>query len=96
MPQVDHIGSKFDAFLEQEGILAQTEAVAVKRVIAFQIETEMKRGNLTKMEMAKKMQTSRSSLDRLLDPENASISLLTLERAALALSQNLKIEFTAL
>lgn len=90
-----HLGSDFDGFLEKEGLLAQAEAVAVKRVIALRIEAEMKRTKLTKLEMAKKMQTSRSSLDRLLDPENASISLLTLEKAALALGRKLKIEFTA-
>jgi hypothetical protein len=90
-----HLGSDFDDFLETEGLLAQAEAVAVKRVIALRIEAEMKRAKLTKLEMAKRMQTSRSSLDRLLDPENASISLLTLEKAALALGRKLKIEFAA-
>lgn len=89
-----HLGIDFDDFLENEGLLAHAEAVAVKRVIAYQIEAEMKRAKLTKVEMAKKMQTSRSSLDRLLDPENASISLLTIERAAVALGRKLKIEFS--
>ncbi len=87
-----HIGSNFDHFLKEEGILAQTEAVAKKRVIAHKIEAEMKRANLTKSEMAKKMHTSRSALDRLLDPESASVTLLTLERAAVVLGKQLKID----
>ena len=87
-----HIGSNFDDFLKEEGMLAHAEAVAIKRVIAYQIEEEMRRAKVTKMEMAKKMRTSRSSLDRLLDPENASVSLLTLERAAVVLGRKLRIE----
>ena len=86
-----HIGSKFDDFLEEEGILAETEATAVKRVIAFQIEQLMNKNRLSKSAMARRMHTSRSSLDRLLDPENPSITLQTLERAASALGKRLKI-----
>ena len=71
---------------------AETEATAIKRVIAYQIEMEMKRAKLTKSAMAEKMRTSRSALDRLLDPANVSITLQTLERAALALGKNLKIK----
>lgn len=89
-----HRGSKFDDFLEEEGLRAETEAVAIKRVIAFQIELEMKKSKLTKSVMAKKMHTSRSALDRLLDPSNVSITLQTLESAALALGKHLKIELT--
>ncbi len=87
-----HLGSNFDDFLEEEGLRAETEATAIKRVIAYQIEMEMKRAKLTKSAMAEKMRTSRSALDRLLDPANASITLQTLERAALALGKNLKIK----
>ncbi len=87
-----HIGSDFDDFLREEGILAEVEATAMKRVIAFQIEQEMKRRNMTKTEMAKKMKTSRASLNRLLDPSNASVTLQTLERAALAIDKRLRIE----
>lgn len=85
-------GSNFDDFLEEEGLLAETEAAAVKRVIVYRIELEMKKAKLSKSEMAEKMRTSRSALDRLLDPSNASITLQTLERAALALGKHLKIE----
>ncbi len=85
-------GSDFDDFLEEEGLRAATEAAAIKRVIAYRIELEMKKAKLSKSEMAVKMRTSRSALDRLLDPSNASVTLQTLERAALALGKHLKIE----
>ena len=87
-----HLGSSFDDFLEEEGLRAEMEATAIKRVLAYQIEMEMKRAKLTKSAMAEKMRTSRSALDRLLDPANVSITLQTLERAALALGKNLKIK----
>jgi len=87
-----HLGSSFDDFLEEEGLRAETEAAAIKRVIAYQIEMEMKRAKLTKSAMAERMCTSRSALDRLLDPANVSITLQTLERAAHALGKNLKIK----
>jgi DNA-binding phage protein len=89
-----HIGSSFDEFLEEEGLLAQAEAAAVKRVLAYQIEREMKARNISKSALARKMQTSRSSLDRLLDPDNPSVTLLTLENVALALGKRLKVQLT--
>ena len=87
-----HIGSNFDDFLDEEGLRADAEATAIKRVIAYQIEQEMKQANLSKTAMAERMHTSRTALDRLLDPTNVSVTLQTLERAALALGKNLKIE----
>ena len=87
-----HIGSDFDEFLREEGILAEVESAAWKRVLAFQIQQEMERHQLTKTEMATKMQTSRAAVNRLLDPDNASVTLQTLERAALAVGKRLKIE----
>ena len=87
-----HIGSDFDDFLEAEDILAESEAVAVKRVIAFQMQEMMKKKHLSKTELAKRMHTSRSALDRLLDPTNVSITLQTLEKAALALGKRLRIK----
>ncbi|MGZ6223716.1 MAG: helix-turn-helix domain-containing protein [Syntrophales bacterium] len=86
-----HVGSNFDDFLEEEGILAKTEAVAVKRVIAFQVEQMMKEQNLSKTEMSRRMKTSRAALDRLLDPANQAVTLLTLDRAARALGRRLQI-----
>lgn len=87
-----HIGSSFDDFLREEGLFAETEATAVKRVIAYQIEKEMTERNLTKSTLARMMHTSRSSLDRLLDPANASVTLITLESVALALGRRLKVQ----
>ncbi|RME50402.1 MAG: Fis family transcriptional regulator [Caldilineae bacterium] len=88
-----HLGSDFDDFLEEEGLLAEAEAVAVKRVVAYQIARLMAEMNLTKTAMAQRMKTSRAALDRLLDPTNESVTLYTLERAALALGKKLHIEF---
>ncbi len=79
-------------FLDEEGLLAEAEAVAVKRVIAYQLGEMMKEQGLSKTALAGRMKTSRASLERLLDPENASVTLLTLERAARALGMRVKIE----
>ncbi len=87
-----HIGSDFDEFLREEGLLAESEATAIKRVLAYQIEEEMAKRNLTKSALARLMCTSRSSLDRLLDPDNPSVTLLTLESVALALGRQLKVD----
>ena len=87
-----HIGSNFDDFLKEEKIYEQVQAAAIKRVVAFQIAEEMKKKKLTKTEMASRMKTSRAALERLLDPENASITLFTLERAASALGKKLMVK----
>ena len=88
----EYLGSDFDDFLLEEGLLAEAEAVALKRVIAFQILELMKERNLSKTAMAKRMNTSRATLDRLLDSSDGSVTLQTLERAALALDRRLHIE----
>lgn len=90
-----HIGSDFDDFLHDEGLLADAESVAIKRVVAIQLAALMKKKRITKAEMAKRMRTSRSALDRLLDPTNSSVTLQTLERAAQALGKRLRVEFAA-
>ncbi len=87
-----HLGSDFDDFLRAEGLLEETTAIALKRVLAFQIEQEMKRRKLSKAAMTNRMQTDRTVLEGLLDPLNASVTLYTLERAASALGKKLKIE----
>ncbi|NUM43722.1 MAG: XRE family transcriptional regulator [Anaerolineales bacterium] len=87
-----HIGSSLDDFLEEEGILADVEAAAIKRVVTFQIEQLMKENNISKTAMAKRMKTSRAAIDRLLDPTNPSITLQTLERAAAAVGKSLQVE----
>ena len=87
-----HLGSNFDDFLREEGMLGDATAAAIKRVLAYQIQEEMKQRNLSKTVLAKRMKTSRSSVDRLLDPDNPSVTLQTLERAASALDMKLVIE----
>jgi DNA-binding phage protein len=88
-----YIGSSFDDFLEEVGILQEVEAASTKRVLAFQIEQEMKRRGLSKTAMAKKMDTSRTSLDRLLDPHNDAVTLKTMTKAASVLGKRLRVEF---
>ena len=87
-----NIGSDFDEFLVEEGLLEEATAVAVKRFIAFQLAEKMSETNLSKAEMARRMETSRSALDRLLDPDNSSVTLQTLQSAVQALGGRLKIE----
>lgn len=90
-----HMGSDFDDFLREEGILDDTEAVATKRVIAFQIAREMESAQISQSELARRMNTSRSTVERLLDPTNPSVTLQTLERAASAVGKRLKVQLTA-
>lgn len=87
-----NIGSNFDDFLAGEGMLEEVTAVAVKRVIAWQIEQEMTAQRITKTAMAKKMRTSRASLNRLLDENDTSLTLTTLAGAAAALGRRIKLE----
>ncbi|MDM8556345.1 XRE family transcriptional regulator [Desulfococcaceae bacterium HSG7] len=89
-----HIGSDFDDFLQEEGLLAQAEAAAVKRILAYQIRKEMESRHISKTALASMMHTSRSSIDQLLDPENSSVTLLTLESVAIALGKKLKLQLT--
>ena len=90
-----HVGSDFDDFLRGEGVLDEAEAVATKRVIAYQLAQEMERANISQSELARRMKTSRSSVERLLDPANPSVTLVTLERAASAIGKRLKVQLTA-
>jgi predicted XRE-type DNA-binding protein len=90
-----HIGGDFDDFLSDEGILDEAEAIAAKRVIAYQIGQEMQRAHISHSELARRMKTSRSAVDRLLDPANPSVTLITLERAASAVGKRLTIQLTA-
>ena len=83
-----HIGGSFDDFLKEEGIFETVKAASIKRVIAFQIQKEMNEKGLTKMEVAKRMKTSRSQLDRILDPAVKSINLDLIIRAATCVGCN--------
>jgi antitoxin HicB len=87
-----HSGSSFDDFLEEEGYRNDVESVAIKRVLAWQFEQEMIRQQKTKRAMAAELKTSRSQLDRLLDPQNTAVSLDTLTRAAHVLGKRLVLE----
>lgn len=87
-----HIGSSLDSFLEEEDILVEINAAAIKKVLAWQVSQEMDEKGFSKTEMATAMKTSRTSLERLLDPSNISISLKTMARAAAAVGKRLKID----
>ena len=86
------IGSSFEDFLKEEGIYEEVQAQAVKEVLAWQIEQAIKTQGLTKAEMARRMQTSRVQLDRLLDPKNTSVTLHTLQRAAAILGKRVRLD----
>ena len=92
--RVDHSGSTFDSFLDENGIREEVEAVAIKRVLAWQLEQAMQEQRKTKQAMAKQLRTSRSQLDRLLDPQNVSVTLDTITRAARVLGKRVIIRVT--
>jgi len=87
-----YAGSDFDEFLAEEGILEEVAARAHKRLLALQLQDVMNESQLTKTELAERMQTSRSQLDRLLDPENTAITLESLERLARAVGKRLVVK----
>jgi len=89
-----HLGSSLDDLLEETGDLAEVNAVAIKRVIAWEITQKMENEHLSKTKMARLMDTSRSALDRLLDPVNTSVTLHTLDNAARAIGKTLRIELS--
>lgn len=88
------VGSSFEDFLKDEGRYEEATNQAIKRVLAFQLTEAMKEQKLSKVAMAKKMETSRSQLDRLLDPENESVTLGALARAASVLGREIRIELS--
>ena len=90
-----NIGSSFDDFLQEESLLESSTAVALKRVIAWQIDQEMKAQKLTKTELAKRMHTSRAALNRLLDENDTSQTLTTLASAAAALGKKVNLQLAA-
>ena len=87
-----NIGSSLDDLLKEKGILEEVNAAALKRVIALQIEDEMRRRKISKSALAKRMHTSRMAVDRLLDTTNGSVTLSTLGRVASALGRRLNVE----
>ena len=89
-----HAGSRLEDFLREEGILDDVRRRAAKQLLALQLADQMKKQRITKIAMAKRMKTSRTALDRLLDPTNPSVTLATLGKAASALGCTLRIELT--
>ena len=87
-----HFGSSFDDWLKEQGIYEEATTHAIKRVLAWQIEQAMKAQGISKAEMARRMHTSRTQLDRLLDPDNDKVRLDTVQRAAAAIGRTLKFE----
>lgn len=91
-----HMGSGFDDFLEEEGILEECTAEALKRVIAWEFNQAMEKEHITKTKLARDIHSSRSQVDRLLDPTNTSLSLKTLAAAAQAMGKHIEINITDL
>ena len=89
-----HLGSNFADFLREEGLFEAVQVLAVKKVIVYKLLELMREEHLTKDALAKRMQTSRTALDRLLDPENPSVTLVTLGKAACALKRTLRVELS--
>lgn len=86
-----NVGSHFDDFLRGEGLLEEVEALAVKRLVAYELRRTIEKERISATELARRMGTSRSQLSRLLDPENESVTLATLARAAAAVGKRLRI-----
>lgn len=87
-----HLGGTFDDFLKEDGIFESVQSTAIKRVLAAQLEQARRAQKLTKLEMAKRMRTSRVQLDRLLDPKNDRVTLATLRRAAAVVGREVRLE----
>jgi predicted XRE-type DNA-binding protein len=87
-----HIGSTLEDFLKEEGIYEDATNYAIKRVLAWQVEKAMQDQGITKVEMARRMGTSRAHLNRLLDPENDKVQLDTVQRAAAAVGRKIRME----
>lgn len=87
-----HIGGRFEDWLKEEGIYEDTTNAAIKKVVAWQIQQAMEEQNLTRTEMARRMETSRVQLNRLLDPKNDGVTLATLSRAAAIVGRRLRLE----
>lgn len=87
-------GTMLDDFLEEEGLLEDAEAVAIKRVISYELKKAMQKRHISKTQMADKLRTSRAALDRLLDPDNTSVTLNTLVKATAIIGKKLHIFYS--
>ena len=90
-----HVGSDFEDFLREEGRLEESTAIAIKRVIAWQIAQAMEKANVSQAEMARRMHTSRAAVRRLLDQDDPSVTLTTISKAANALGKNVVVKLAA-
>jgi antitoxin HicB len=86
------VGTRLEDFLEEEGILEEATAKAIKEVIAWQLAQEMKAKRMTKKRLAELMKTSRAQVDRILDPEKGNVTIETLQRAAAMLGHKVRLE----
>jgi antitoxin HicB len=87
-----HRGSTLDSFLEEEGVLAEVQAKAIKEVIAWQLIEAMRQRGLSKSGLARLMHTSRTQVDRVLDPENGNVTIETLQRAAMVVGRRVELQ----
>ena len=87
-----HRGSSLDSFLEQEGVLAEFQAKAIKEVIAWELGEAMRDRKLTKTALAALMNTSRTQISRVLDPNDGNVTIETLQRAAALLGRRVQLE----
>jgi predicted transcriptional regulator len=87
-----HTGSSFESWLDEQGLHEEVTAAAIKAVIAHQLAEEMKKRRITKRRMAELMKTSRAQVDRLLDPDNGSATIDTLQRAARVVGRDLRMQ----
>jgi antitoxin HicB len=93
--QNPHIGSDFEDFLREEGRLEEATAIAIKRVLAWEFQQAMAKANISQAEMARRMNTSRAVIRRLLDQDDPSITLSTISRAATALGKSIRLKLAA-
>ena len=90
-----HVGSNFEDFLREEGRLEESTALALKRVLAWELQKAMEKANVSQAEMARRMHTSRAVIRRLLDQNDPSVTLTTISKAANALGKNLQLKLAA-
>jgi antitoxin HicB len=93
VPENAHRGSDFGDFLAEEGLLPEVAVLALKRVVAIQLQQILEQEHVTKSQLARRMKTSRASLDRLLDPANPSLTVASIGKAAAALGRKVEVRF---
>ena len=95
MKKNPHLGSSLEDFLAAEGLLEEATEHAIKAVVAWQLKTSMDRQHITKAALAKQLHTSRSQIDRVLDPNNDDVTLATMRKVAGAVGQKLELKLVA-